>query len=596
MILTTEQPGVRESTPPSRYQVEVPATNPLMPTGPVSLVKEGKEISLNWDVADTTEAEGIAKKIVSESLARSREQVERHPESSRAYTNLGVALLNAGSLSEAVSAFRKALELDSGNYVANINLAKALTTQGRFDEAGQLYQELDIAFPGNLTPLMGLAYLAMRQNQFAEAEKLFRNAISRRPATPVPFYHLAVLLLRRGETNEAIHCLRTALRHNTRSAALYQTLGVAYALAGQNERSATAFKTALTLSPNLGAALKALANTFVKINQTDAAIDLLSAYLDREPEDRDARLDLARAYMSKQRFSPARAQLMKVFASCSSEDHVADRRSELANDIGFTYFSEREFKEAEQWFRSAIRYSSSHGTLPYRNLARLYTVQERYIDALEVLGRSREIFGDDADTTMAKSFVYAQLGEYNRAISDLESLVSNGTDKPVAYSMLGWLLADVKHDYGKALKILSDAYSRLPADPVVLNDLAYVHLMLGNTQAARSLLEHQQLSSKSISDVALTATRGLLYLREGNQERARHFYRDAATLASHLGQKTLADKVRQKMHLEFAQEAFRTGDTVTALNEVNSGLATRKGRPDYEADLVALQRKLLGRG
>ena len=48
MILTTEQPGVRESTPPSRYQVEVPATNPLMPTGPVSLVKEGKEISLNW--------------------------------------------------------------------------------------------------------------------------------------------------------------------------------------------------------------------------------------------------------------------------------------------------------------------------------------------------------------------------------------------------------------------------------------------------------------------------------------------------------------------------------------------------------------------
>ena len=592
MIASSEQPEVKQTTPPSFYKVAVPATNPLMPSAAVSLVKEGKDISLQWEMTAPSETEGIIEKLASESLSRALETVERFPSSSRAHTNLGVVSLNAGAMSGAASAFEKALELDPNNYVAGINLAKVFIELGKYEEAEKIYRHLDHSFANNVTPLMALAYLAMRQNRFEEAEKLFREVINRRPATPVPFYHLAVLLLRKGGAKEAIRHLRTALRHNVRSADLYQVLGVAFSLAGQNERSLRSFRTALTLSPNLSSAVNGLANTLQKAGHVDTVIELLSAHLDREPRDWEARRILAGAYLSKQRFSGARAQFMQVLESLPPDGKKAERGSELSNDIGFTYFRERQMKEAEDWFKRSIRDSGSHGTLPYRNLTHLYSVQERYREALDILQRCADIFGEDEYVIVARSFVRSRLGDYDRAITDLERLVSKGTDNRQAYGLLSSFLADVKHDYEKALAVLEEAYPKFSSDAWLKNNLAYVHLMLGHTQAARVLLESETVFSKTETNVALMATQGLLYLREGDLEKAREFYKSAAALASQLGNRELAVIVRQKMHLELASEAIRKGDTVTALHEVDLGLSMGKGSPYYRNDLVLLKQKL----
>lgn len=592
MIVASERSEVKGTTPPSRYGVEVPATNPLMPSAPLSLVQDGNEVSLKWEHPEIVDIEGVAQKLVSDSLNTSREQVRRYPQSARAHTNLGLACANAGNFAEAASAFQEALKFDPNSYVAGTNLAKVFTSEGRFDEAEEIYRRLDSAFPHNLTPLFGLAYLAMRRNRFGEAEELFRDAVSRRPATPVPFYHLAILLLHRGEAREAIKLLRTAVRHNVRSAALYQVLGVAYALAGNNERSVTAFKTALTLSPNLNEALKALANTFLKINQVDGAIEILTKYLDRAPEDRNARLSLARAYLAKQRHVAARAQLMQVFESCSSNTEAVGQCSELSNDIGFTYYMEGELRAAENWFQKAIRYSRKHGTLPYRNLAHLYTAQQKYKEALDTLRECSEIFGDDEITATSRGFLYGHLGEYDQAIAELDAVVSRGTNKPEAYSGLVWLQADVKHDYRRALETLTPVFDKFSTNTTFVNNLAYLHLMLGDVPSARLLLEQVRSKPSTAENVALTATMGLLSLREGDPRKARELYQAAARLASQLGNKLLADTVKQKMHLEFARESLRNGRISDAANEIDLGLKIAKGRPDYNAELIALKRTL----
>jgi tetratricopeptide (TPR) repeat protein len=177
----------------------------------------------------------------------------------------------------------------------------------------------------------------------------------------------------------------------------------------------------------------------------------------------------------------------------------------------------------------------------------------------------------------------------------LEGLVSSGTSRIPAYSLIAWLLGDVKHNYEKALSILRDATPRFSKDKLFINSLAYIHLMLGQAQDARALLEKETLKSNDLSDVALTATWGLLYLREGNHEKARDLYRSAATLASQFGNKELADIVRQKMHLEFANEALKMGNRAMGLNEVNQGLAvvSKGNKMDYSADLASLKRKLM---
>src|SRR5712691_7349503 len=141
MIVTSERSEVQGTTPRVRYRVEVPATNPLMPSAPVSLVKEKEGISLKWDGTEAVDAEGIGQKLVSELLIRSREHVQRYPRSARAHTNLGLAYMNAGQLSDAVAMFQRALELDPTNYVAGTNLAKVFTWQGKFSEAEEIRSE-----------------------------------------------------------------------------------------------------------------------------------------------------------------------------------------------------------------------------------------------------------------------------------------------------------------------------------------------------------------------------------------------------------------------------------------------------------------------
>jgi serine/threonine protein kinase len=234
----------------------------------------------------------------------------------------------------------------------------------------------------------------------------------------------------------------------------------------------------------------------------------------------------------------------------------------------------------------------SHGTLPFRNLAHLYSLQDKYQEALNVLRRCTDIFGDDEYTVLARSFNRSHIGDHEGAIVDLESLVSAGTNNKAVYDGLTWIIAEVKHDYGRALSILERAYPGFSGDASFINNLAYVHLMLGHTQIARTLLTDEVIG-KNETNIALTATRGLLALREGNHHEARELYRSAAALASQLGSKKLADTVKQKMHLEFANEALKAGDVVTALREANQGIETGKGRTDYHSDLVALKQRIL---
>jgi tetratricopeptide (TPR) repeat protein len=312
----------------------------------------------------------------------------------------------------------------------------------------------------------------------------------------------------------------------------------------------------------------------------------------RDPRDWEARRILAGAYLGKQRYAGARTQLMQVLGSLPTDNKKADRSSELSNDIGFTYFREQKQKEAEEWFKKSIKDSSGHGTLPYRNLTHLYSTQERYREALDVLHKCADIFGEDEYIVVARSYVRSQLGDYDRAISDLEQLVSKGTDNRQVYGMLSGFLADVKHDYEKALVLLEDVYPKYSGDNWLINNLAYVHLMLGHTQAARVLLESEAMQSKAEKYFPLMATRGLLYLREGDFAKARELYKSAAAVASGLGHRELAVVVKQKMHLELACEALRRGDDVTALHEVDLGLGMGKGNPNYRNDLVLLKEKL----
>ena len=157
------------------------------------------------------------------------------------------------------------------------------------------------------------------------------------------------------------------------------------------------------------------------------------------------------------------------------------------------------------------------------------------------------------------------------------------------YAHLGWLYSWLG-DFDKALSVAKAGSERYPRVPGLINNLAYVYLELGRVSEARAALESIRRPTELHAE--MIATHGLLRLWEGDFNGARELYKRAAQKASESGNKELARKVRQKLHLELAKAFVRRGDFRSAKEEIQRGLAVRVAVLSYDDHLKQLARSL----
>lgn len=91
--------------------------------------------------------------------------------------------------------------------------------------------------------------------------------------------------------------------------------------------------------------------------------------------------------------------------------------------------------------------------------------------------------------------------------------------------------------------------------------------MQNQLQKARDILD----KVKEENNIYLTATRGLLLIKEGNIDEGRYYYNRAISLASN--NKNLAALVDQKKHLELARYNLDKGNWKEAIRLLKRGLS-----------------------
>jgi len=243
MILASEETTkeVRQSEPAPQFMVRAPGLNPLAASSTFSLTKGIEGVALDplgeFQEIAINNNETLGSRIV----MRSRREVERRPQSARAHTNLGIALLNAGQLESAKVEFKAALEIEPSYYVAATSLARIEVEAGNFEEAERIYKKVQQDYPKSPIPLVSLAYIAMKRHDWINAERLLWVAIRMGHRAITARYHLAMVKLKLGKSREAISLLRSAARDEVRAPSIYEGLGAAYALNGDFHRAAVAF-------------------------------------------------------------------------------------------------------------------------------------------------------------------------------------------------------------------------------------------------------------------------------------------------------------------------------------------------------------------
>jgi tetratricopeptide (TPR) repeat protein len=252
--------------------------------------------------------------------------VAKRPENDRAHNNLGNALVDRGSIADAIVEYQTALRLRPDYPEAHSNLGNALLKAGRGAEA------------------------------IAECQK----ALQLEPAYAKAHNNLANALLEAGRNQEALVHYHAAIRLKPDDSKNHYNLGNAWLKEGRLRDAITEYETALRLQPDDAEARYNLANSLFQADRVQEAIAQYLLALRLKPGYLDAHTNLGNAYLQSDRVSEAIAQFETVLQA--QPDYAPGH-----NNLGAALFHAGRAEDAIREFQRALRlkpdYADARGNL-----------------------------------------------------------------------------------------------------------------------------------------------------------------------------------------------------------------------------------------
>ena len=334
LVSVTER---KESIPPLvQFQLDPPPVNSMLPGSSLRFTEHGAEFSAEWrpESVHGTDPPAV-QEYLDEMLRRCMRDVERYPGSARAHVNLGTIFLNKRDVSNAIAEFERALSLEEGNITALGHLARARTLQGRLDEAKELYSSLLPRCSSDPLPLLGLANVSACSGRWNEAYTLLGRVREQFESSALGQFYSGVVALRLKHQRDAVAHFRKASHLNARWPVAYQGLGIAYLLDGKLRIAEKALRAAHALEPNDPNTVHALAQVLIRLDEKDAATELLIGLLTKSRDDYKSREILAGIYEEQRRYNRAKEQLVSASTAVSTdEEEGSETRARLLHNAG----------------------------------------------------------------------------------------------------------------------------------------------------------------------------------------------------------------------------------------------------------------------
>jgi len=483
-------------------------------------------------------------------------QLTKFPNNPYVLNNLGLALLRQNKWNQAQKKFEKAIEIKKDFYSAKMNLARTLTNRGKLREALAVYKEMEKIYTGDVKVFMGVAHIYFLQRKLNGAETLLSKVISLDQNNATAYNNRALTYLVKGGLNKAISDLRKAISINTYFATAENNLGVCYVLQGIPRKAVKHFMTALSIDANCGDAAQNLALCFHRSKEYQKAIVLLERYLKRNQSDISARELLAKSYLMIKKYGICHKELSVAFklAKMKYADKTDYDFSHFYNNFGVIYHQQKDFTKAREYYLRAKSESVSPSEVLYRNIINLYFDTNKINLVKSELEEALEWFADNSSLLFLYSRYCFYVQDTEGAINTLKKIIEKEPSFTSAYGFLSFIYSEVFLNYDLAIETLNKGLNYTKKSPVLINNLAYNFLMKNDVKKAKANLD---IVKDIKGNVFLTATKGLLLLREGNVQEGTSLYNKAAFLVH--DNPVLHGEVEQKKNLELAKFYYNRG-------------------------------------
>ncbi len=391
-------------------------------------------------------------------------------------------------------------------------LLPVLTEARDENAAAEAMRRLAKDHPDDPTASYALAYMSLMSGDVALALSESARAMEARPDWIEASVLHARCLLADGRTEEGLALLqqRPEFRDDVRLRLEYALLLLA---ADRPEESRLELELLLSEYPRLPAALRTLGflefqegnvdlagRYFVELVGTGMFVPDALFYLGSIAE-LDGDLDSAVSFYSQvgsgDNLVPARVRLAFILYRLGRTEEALDSLDQVA------------VTEPS----SSVDLASARGEL----LMRL----DRFDDALELYTHELQRYPGDEGLLYARAFLYERMDRVDDSLRELEALLKESPDDPVALNALGYTLADRTDRYEEAYGYIKRAYDLSPDNPAIVDSMGWVEYRLGNTDAALEYLRRAWTLSR---DPEIAAHLGEVLWHSGDREAAEEIW------------------------------------------------------------------------
>lgn len=195
--------------------------------------------------------------------------LDQHPDNPDALALAAATKMRQGNAQGAESLLWQAVERAPELTPAWLNLGRFLEQAGRWDEAEALYKTALARLPNAPRLHEGAGRIRQRAGDFPAAETAYRRVTDLAPGYAAGWMQLGMTILRQNRIDEAVATLEKAVETNPKLAAAHGNLGNAYQKQGNLAAAETAYAKAVELNPK--DAQSYVAQALVTLRQGDAA-------------------------------------------------------------------------------------------------------------------------------------------------------------------------------------------------------------------------------------------------------------------------------------------------------------------------------------
>jgi tetratricopeptide (TPR) repeat protein len=505
--------------------------------------------------------------LANKAIQEYRAAIDADPSSEFLNSSLAELYVKTGRIRDAVLEAQDILKRDPKNLEAHKLLGRIYlrslgdmpggsTSENVLKLAIDQYEQIVQIEPDSVDDHLLLGRLYRLNNDLQKAESELKTAIKLDPNSEEAVTTLAMLYTDEGDTNHALQVLKS-VPDATRSAKLYAALGAAYEQRKDYKDAIDAYQHAVVLDRDNLDAIRGLAENLLNDGQVDAALQQYKVIADANPEDAQTFLSIAQIYRRQGKYDLAIENLKKADAMVPDSMDVAynlaavyqaqgryDDAAKILQDLlkktekpdnnysqadrnnraifierlGMIYRDEENYTSAVDTFRRMLTLGDDNARSGYQEIIDTYRDAKQWPQATAVAKEAVQKMPNDRDLRMVLDAQLADMGEVDKSIADVRSLLNGTPDDREVYLRLG-----IMYTRAKRWKDAEESLDKAEQMSTKTDDKAYAWFLMGDVYNRQKKYDEAEADFKKIlavippTDPQLAAT--LNYLGYMNADR-----------------------------------------------------------------------------